>query len=145
MSHVSELNIALLPSRDYRCLAWILTSWAVAGLYYAHLPWSLAFGLSTGMGWGLWRITFSPMPHFGLETIAFQRDKWILGFQDKIESYDKIQIIADSGFFLLIHFSNAQSRTSRSLVIFCDQLSKFELRNLNILELVGPTSKAIAR
>ncbi|MEI6095600.1 MAG: hypothetical protein WCR08_09110 [Gammaproteobacteria bacterium] len=145
MSHLSELKIALLPSHDYRRLAWILTGWAAAGLYYAHLPWILTFGLSAGMGWGLWCITRSPMPHFGLKTVAFQRGKWILGFQDKMESYDKIQISADSGFFLLIHFSNAQSRASRRLVIFCDQLSKFDLRSLNILEMVGPTTKAIAR
>lgn len=141
MSLISDLNIILLPSRDYRCLAWILTGWAIAGLYYAHLPWILALGLSLGMSWGLWQITCCSMPQSGLQSIAFQRNKWILSFRDKTEEYDQIRIGADSGFFMLAQFSNSQQHTSRWLVIFFDQLSKTALRSLNILERVGCQSK----
>lgn len=134
MSPISDLKITLLPSRDYRYLTWILTGWAMAGMYYAHLPSILAFGLGLAMIWGLWQVTQCAMPQLGLQSIAFQRDKWILGFQDKTEEYDHIRIGADSGFFLLAKFSHSQHAHSRWLVIFFDQLSIWERRNLNILE-----------
>ena len=136
MSYVSDLKITLLPSADYRLLAWLLTGFACASLYLVYIPWCLVGLLSSMMIWNLWRITYLPLPYVGLRSLSFHSNKWLVDSGNTIESYEQIEIVVDSGFFLLICFSNLKPQISRRLLIFNDQLSLFELRCLHILALL---------
>lgn len=141
MSRLSDLFITIQRSPDYRRLAWILTGWAIACVYYVHFPLLLGLTLVGSMLSALWHITQVPMPHLGLQTLAFQRGKWIISFGAKTSTYDKIQICVDTGLFLLLHFSGSQEHKSRWLVLFYDQLSPEELRHLYVAETISRSNK----
>ena len=136
MSYVSDLKITLLPSADYRRLAWLLTGFACTSLYLVYLPCCLVGLFSSMMIWNLWRITYHPFPYVGLRSLSFHNNKWLVDSGNTIERYEQIEIVVDSGFFLLIYFSNLKPKSSRRLLIFNDQLSSLELRCLHILALM---------
>lgn len=131
MSHVFDLFIPIKFSPDYRRLAWVLTICAGCSMYYARPMWLIGVILSVSMVWALYQVMHCPLPHPRLQTLAFQQGKWALIFQDKCWVYDQMTIGADTGFFLLLHFSG--SHDSCWIVIFYDQMSNLDLRKLNMI------------
>ena len=131
MSLLSDLYIPILPSPDFRRLVWVLTSITVGTLWYAQLPMILSLGLVLTLPWALFT---GSRPYPDLETVHFSQKKWQLTFSTKKEIYQKIDIAADTGLFLLCRFSKEKEKKKRWLVIFCDQLSQDQRRALHIIE-----------
>ncbi len=134
MSHIFDLSIPIKFSPDYRRLVWVLTVCAGCSMYYARPMWIIGVILSVSMVWTLTQVIQCPRPHPKLQTLAFQQGKWALSFQNKRWVYDQMTIGADTGFFLLLHFSGAPA--SRWMVIFYDQMSTLDLRKLNMIHKV---------
>ncbi|MCX7090150.1 MAG: hypothetical protein NTU48_01680 [Legionellales bacterium] len=141
MSCLSDLIITIHPSPKYRRLAWVLTGCALVSLYVAPVPCFLALLLTMVMVWALWQITRCPMPHPGLQSIAFQQKKWAIYVGGKRWVYEQMHICLDASLFLLLHFSGSEPSTQRLLVLFYDQLSHEELRRLNIIHTTTPSKK----
>jgi len=141
LSCLSDLIITIHPSPKYRRLAWVLTGCALVSLYVAPVPCFLALLLTMVMVWALWQITRCPMPHPGLQSIAFQQKKWAIYVGGKRWVYEQMHICLDASLFLLLHFSGSEPSTQRLLVLFYDQLSHEELRRLNIIHTTTPSKK----
>lgn len=136
MSSIYDLTIKFSPSADYRRVVWVLTIWAIAAMYYVHLPWGCRLGLGLSMVWGLISITRNPRPYPKLQSLSFQQGHWVITQCNRMETYNKIRICVDSGFFLLGYFSGNTLQKSRFLVIFHDQIKAEQRKILHRIETI---------
>ena len=138
MSPLYELKIGILSSSKYRHVVWLLTGCACISMYVAELPCFIRLVLLIGMLWTLYQLAVCPRPHPRLQAITYQHKKWALEFIDRHLVYDNLSIALDTGLFLLLYFYQSQSTSKQWIVMFYDQLSPSELRQLNIIHTIVP-------
>jgi hypothetical protein len=139
---VFDLSITPRRSTDYCRLVWVVTLWAGIWVYYSSIPGWLGLLLDVCMAWSLWKVHNNPRPYPTLPTLMFQKEEWLIKERDLTSTYKKIRICADTGFFLLLHFSESTQAKPRWLVVFYDQLTEQERRALHIITTVyGSASK----
>jgi hypothetical protein len=82
------------------------------------------------------RIINNPKPNPNYSMLSYNKAGWLLhDNQDQQSSYDRLRIVINTGFFVLLELSTKKHR--KLIVIFSDQLTENTYRALSILEKIN--------
>lgn len=132
MLHLFDLTITVHRSSDFRRLGLIATAFSCFVLCYSDAPIILVALLVSALLCSLWSMMKTSRPHPLLSTIGYHRGQWVLGYSDGSRGvYKSIRVCVNTGFFGVFRFEG--ERYSRVIVLFYDQLSREERRQIIIL------------
>jgi hypothetical protein len=133
LSTLFDFKIIFKPSTDYVRLSvclhvYVFIVACLLALKFITLVFIVLF-LCCSMTY----IIYNPVPQSAYLTLSYQVKKWILLDKNNQESvFDNLTICVDGGFFMLLKLTNANQY--KLIVIFYDQLSKLQSRNLHLQE-----------
>ena len=132
MLPISNFTITLGKSKYYLRLACLLHIFAGVVLYNSSIPIFCQICLSMVLAVSLIRIARSRLPMPAYNQISRCSNYWLLHRVDEQDiRYEQAHLSFDAGLFVLLKLTN--NTTSKTLVIFLDQLSSLEYRALNVL------------
>lgn len=138
MLQLSGLVINLSNSKDYLLLLIVVNTMVVLLALGAEVELKYVFLITSILLWQIIKHLKIGKPHPEIHSIIFTGKDWVLKANDgNLQTYTKLKIRLDSGFFAVVTFYTVVN-SKKSLVIFNDQMAATQLKHLYILAKLMP-------